>query len=150
EIDELAWMDTWAAWWGRHCLRAGSEGGLFPDLYVRRYRDTLEVSTGTEPVLGVPAEYVFLTPRRVYHVDPAIVAETLFAVLDAAVRELQRRAPQSKRLAVLRSRLVGLSATSAERDTTRMAWLAGLGDQIDRYRQAADTVDGALATAPVE
>lgn len=150
EIDEFEWMDAWSAWWGRHCLRAGSEGGLFPDLYLRRYRDTLEISTGAEPVIGVPAEYVFITPKRLYPVDPAAVAETLFAVLDTAVRELQRRIPQSRRLASLRERLTGLATPSSDRDTARMAWLAGLGDQIDKYRQAAETVDEALSAAPPE
>jgi len=150
EVDEFAWMDTWAAWWGRHSLRAGSEGGLLPDAYIRRYRDTVEISTGAEPVQGVPREYVFLAPNRIFHVDPVEVAETLFAVLDAAIRELMRRMPESGRLAGLHSRLAQLSTSSSDRDTTRMAWLAGLGDQVDRYRAAARVVDETLAHASPE
>jgi Zn-dependent peptidase ImmA (M78 family) len=150
EVDEFAWMDAWAAWWGRHSVRAGREGGLFPDLYLRRYRDTLEVSTGSEPIQGVPEECVFLTPNRVYYLDPVQVAETMFAVLDAAVRELRRRVPGSERLAALGGRVTQLAAPSRERETTRMAWLAGLGDDLDRYRQVAREVDGALADTPAE
>src|SRR5260370_15541625 len=48
EIDEFNWLDTWSAWWSRHCVRSGRDGGLFPDVYIRRYRDQLEVSTGAE------------------------------------------------------------------------------------------------------
>lgn len=120
EVDEFTWMDTWAAWWGRHALRAGSEGGLFPDAYIRRYRDMVEVSTGAEPVQGAPDEYVFLAPNRVFHVDPAEIAETLFSVLDASIRELMRRMPESGRLAGLHSRLTDLAASSPNRHPTEV------------------------------
>lgn len=145
EVDEFAWMDTWSAWWDRHCLRSGREGGLFPDLYIRRYRDTLELSTGTEAIQGIPDEYVFLTPNRNYHIEPAAAAETLFGVLDSAIRELQRRIPRSQRLEQLRSRLANLASPNHE--TIRMAWLAGLGDEFDRYAHIAREVDGVLAGA---
>ncbi len=145
EVNEFAWMDTWSAWWDRHCLRSGREGGLFPDVYIRRYRDALELSTGAEPIQGIPDEYVFLTPNRNYHVEPTAAAETLFDVLDAAIRELQRRVPHSQRLEQLRSRLASL--TSPDRETIRMAWLAGLGDEFDRYCDIAREVDGVLAGA---
>jgi hypothetical protein len=144
-VDEFAWMDAWSAWWNRHCLRSGREGGLFPDLYIRRYRDRLELSTGAEPIHGIPDEYVFFTPNRSYQVEPAETAETLFGVLDAASRELQRRAPRSQRLEQLRLRLANLA--SPERETIRMAWLAGLGDEFGKYRDIAREVDNVLADA---
>lgn len=100
EGDELAWMDARAAWWGRHSVRAGREGGLFPDLYLRRYRDTLEVSTGSEPIQGVPEECVFLMPNGVYYLDPV-----------------------QERLATLGGRITQLAVPSRERETTRTARL---------------------------
>jgi Zn-dependent peptidase ImmA (M78 family) len=148
EVDEFEWMDVWSAWWKRHCLRSGREGGLFPDLYIRRYRDKLELSTGAEAVQGIPDEYVFLTPNRSYHVEPTAIAETLFGVLDAALRELQRRVPRSQRLKQLRSRLADLM--SPERETRRMAWLAGLGDETERYSEIARAVDNVLEDASPE
>ena len=69
DVDDFDWLDTWSAWWARHCIRAGREGGLFPDLYLRRYRDRLELSTGAEPLPGIPDEFTFQTPNRTYRVD---------------------------------------------------------------------------------
>jgi Zn-dependent peptidase ImmA (M78 family) len=148
DVDEFAWLDAWSAWWSRHCLRAAREGGLFPDLYVRHYRDSLELSTGAEPLPGIPAEYAFLAPNRSYLADPVSTADVLFQVLTAAVQELRRRLPNSERVEVVADRLAGLR--SPGRQTDRMAWLAGFGDDIERYRQVAQAVDDALEKAPPE
>jgi hypothetical protein len=98
DVDDFDWLDTWSAWWGRHSIRSGREGGLFPDLYLRRYRDCLELSTGAEPIPGMPDEFRFLAPNRTYRMDPPPAAEALFGVLSAAVGELRRRLPQSRRI----------------------------------------------------
>ena len=143
EVDDFEWLDTWSAWWNRHSVRAGREGGLFPDLYLRRYRDRLELSTGAEPLPGIPDEYRFQTPNRIYRVEPASTAETLFGVLSAAISELRRRLPQSSLIDELSARIVDL--TSPERVTSRMAWLAGFGEDIEKYQHVAEAVDDALA-----
>lgn len=148
EVDEFEWLDAWSAWWGRHCVRSGREGGLFPDLYLRRYRDHLELSTGAERTLGIPDEYVFLSPNRIYRVDPVVVADALFAVLRAATQELRRRLPESSRVERLDVKVGGLAAP--ERETTRMAWLAGLGDDLERYAQVAGEVDHSLESVSSE
>jgi hypothetical protein len=145
EVDEFEWLDAWSRWWGRHCVRSGREGGLFPDLYLRRYRDRLELSTGAEPLPGIPDEYVFLTPNRIYQVDPVSAAGALFGVLDAAALELRRRLPQSPRIERLSARIADL--TSPERESHRMAWLAGLGDDTERYTRIAHEVDAVLEGA---
>jgi Zn-dependent peptidase ImmA (M78 family) len=145
EVDEFAWLDTWAAWWSRHCWRAAREGGLFPDLYLRRYRDSLEFSTGNESLLGIPQEFIFLARNRSYLVDPAETAEVLFQVLSAAVQELRRRLPGAKCLEDISNKLFALGMP--DREASRMAWLAGLGDDIVRYRQVSDAVDDVLAEA---
>lgn len=66
EIDEFDWLGTWSDWWHRHSVRAAREGGLFPDVCLRRYRDRLEISTGAEQLPGIPADFTFLTPGRTY------------------------------------------------------------------------------------
>jgi hypothetical protein len=43
-------------------VRAAREGDLFPDVYPRRYRDRLEISTGADQLPGIPADFTFLTP----------------------------------------------------------------------------------------
>jgi hypothetical protein len=143
---DFEWMGTWAIWWSRHCFRSAREGGLFPDLYLRRYRDKLEFSTGADPLPGIPDSYVFLTPNRIYHADPVDAAGTLFQVMSAAIQELCRRMPSSERLTDLDAKRKNL--TLPGRETARMAWLAGLGNQIDKFRRVADEISATLRDAP--
>jgi len=140
-VDDFAWLDTWSEWWARHSMRSAREGGLFPDLYLRRYRDTLEVSTGAEPLPGIPAECTFLAPNRAYYTNLRSAAEAMFQVMAAAVQELHRRLPQSERVQALAAKVAGL--TSPAREARRMAWLAGLGD---KYSEVARAVSSALST----
>ena len=148
EIDEFAWLEEWAGWWQRHNVRAGREGGLFPDLYVRRYRDEIEFSTGSEDVVGTPQDFGFLARQRTYRVPVATVVLVVHDLLRALVGELRRRLPESARLADLAERVVGLAD---ERSTTnRLAWLAGYGHNLDLFRSVARAVDDALANVDAE
>jgi Zn-dependent peptidase ImmA (M78 family) len=148
EVDEFQWLDKWADWWHRHSVRASRTGGVFPDVYIRRYRDELEVSTGAEALLDVPKDVFFLTPRRAHYVDPISAANSFFIVLNAALRELHRRVPDSDRLAQMLARLQDL--TSPERRLRRMAWVAGLGDDAERYARITAEVDAVLAPVQPE
>jgi hypothetical protein len=139
DIDEFQWLDTWAEWWSRHCIRSSRAGGLFPDLYFRRYRDRLEISTGAEQLLGIPEDFVFLSPNRRYAIDPYFAAEALFTVLTAGARELRSRMPSSQRFERLEAELADLRSPS--RETARIAWLAGLGDDVAAYSQVATDAD---------
>jgi Zn-dependent peptidase ImmA (M78 family) len=140
QVDELAWLDTWSGWWTRHCIRSAREGGLFPDVYLRRYRDTLEVSTGAEPLPGIPAEVTFLTPNRAYRTNLRSAAEAMWQVLTAAAQELQRKLPQSQRVQVLAEKVADL--TSPAHEESRIVWLSGLGD---KFSQVARAVNNALS-----
>ena len=144
DVDDVDWLDTWSAWWGRHSVRAAREGGLFPDLYLRRYRDQLELSTGADPLPGIPDEFTFQAPNRTYRVDLVSAAENLFTVVSAAANELRRRLRESTRIEDLNARIADL--TSPGRVTGRMAWLAGLGDDMEQYRRVAKAVNDTLAT----
>lgn len=112
DIDDLAWLDTWSAWWRRHSIRAARVGGLFPDLYLRRYRDQLELSTGADPLPGVLDEFIFQTPNRTYRVDLISAARNLFSVLTAAVGELERQLPGSARIGRLSADVADLTSPS--------------------------------------
>lgn len=141
-VDDFEWYDTWSDWWSRHSVRAAREGGLFPDLYLRRYRDKLEVSTGAEPLPGIPSEFAFLAPNRTYHTELAGAAESLYQVLFAGSQELRKRLPQSTRVAALARQVAEL--TSPDRERSRLAWLAGPGN---KYAQAAGAVQDILSQA---
>src|SRR5262249_24916522 len=148
DVDEFQWLDEWARGWSRHNIRAGAEGGIFPDLYLRRYRDLVEVSTGAEPLQGVPEHVYFLSPNRPHLVGPIPVTRSHYAVLTAATEELRRRLPDSDRIAGLGSRL--RSVASADRRPQRMAWVVGLGEEFDRYEELRAEVESALAPADLE
>jgi hypothetical protein len=49
-----AWETRWYAWRSRHALEACREGGLFPDVVLRRFRDRVEVSWGEARLAGAP------------------------------------------------------------------------------------------------
>ena len=141
QIDEFEWLDDWSEWWKRHSVRAAREGGLFPDIYLRRYRDTFEISTGAEPLPGIPNEFRFLTPNRSYYADLTRSAEVMYQVLSAAAEELRRRLPRSSRVEALAGAIADLRMPT--RESERMAWLAGIGD---RYSEIANAVKNTLAT----
>jgi Zn-dependent peptidase ImmA (M78 family) len=142
EVDDFEWMDSWSEWWTRHSIRAAREGGLFPDIYLRRYRDRLEISTGAEPLPGIPSDFRFLAPNRSYNADLTSAADAVYQVLSAAVQELRRRLPFSSRVAALAEKTADLTSLTAE--PRRMAWLAGIGE---RYSQVAHAVGNVLSTA---
>ena len=141
QVNEFDWLDSWSEWWNRHSIRAAREGGLFPDIYLRRYRDRLEISTGAESLPGIPNDFRFLTPNRSYQADLVQSANAMYQVLSAATEELRRRLPDSSRVAVLAGKIAELRLPS--RESARIAWLAGLGE---RYQEAASTVKGILGT----
>lgn len=142
EIDDFEWLDSWSEWWSRHSVRAAREGGFFPDIYLRRYRDRLEISTGADPLPGIPSEFRFLAPNRSYQAELTSSAEAIYQVLSAATQELRRRLPDSSRVEALAERIETLPLPASK--AKRMAWLAGIGE---RYSPVASVVDGVLKRA---
>jgi Zn-dependent peptidase ImmA (M78 family) len=146
EIDEFAWLNKWTSWWDRHNVRSSREGGLFPDIYMRRYRSSIEVSTGAEKLIGIPEEFIFLAPHRRHEVDLEKTARAIYSVLQAASQELLRRLPNSSRISALVNAISAIREESRKSD--RMAWLAGLGDDRERYDTLTSAVDEALKNTP--
>lgn len=144
EVDEFEWMAAWASWWQRHNIRSARRGGLFPDLYLRRYRDKLEISTGAEPLPGIPPEYSFVARHRVYRIDVSEASGVFFEVLSAAVAELRRALPLSDRLSSLESRLRSLAEPAAHR-LARLAYLSGARDPAEEPSSLVSAVEAAFA-----
>ncbi len=48
------------AWYRRHAVRQAAEGGLFPDLFVRRLADDIELSWSTAPPFCAPHGFQFV------------------------------------------------------------------------------------------
>ena len=60
-------------WRGRHALRAAAQGGVFPDVRFRRFRDQVEVSWAANPLPGAEHVY-FMSPEGVDYLSPSAVA----------------------------------------------------------------------------
>ena len=121
----MAWEDQWQGWWGRHALRAVSDGGLFPDVVFRRFRDAVEISWGDVRSAGTPAGFDFLEcSRRAVRLLPNEVASPLHEALVSACDHLNSSAA-SDRTRQLRHDLQTLQRASQRQ--RRLGWLAGLG-----------------------
>lgn len=87
-------------WRAGHSLRAASEGGLFPDLFVRRFRDDIEFSWGHTHVIGGPSDLRFLTDRSVALTPTKATAKAVRKVL-ADATDILLRTRSSGRIAKL-------------------------------------------------
>ncbi|CAN5918046.1 hypothetical protein BH11PSE3_BH11PSE3_09840 [soil metagenome] len=75
------------AWYYRHALRSAAEGGLFPDLFIRRMMDDIEVSWSAEPPLFAPDGFRFSTEPGVARLPVEDVAGPLWQALSWAATE---------------------------------------------------------------
>lgn len=121
------WESEWQTWWQRHALRSASEGGLFPDVILRRVRDLVEVSWGPARVEGMPEHFDFTdSDRGCSRLPPQAVAGPLHEVVSGACEYLQSLEPESPRLKKLSGRIAALRSAERHRER-RLMWLAGLG-----------------------
>lgn len=126
-IESSDWEGTWYSWWLRHSIRAARQGGIFPDIVLRRWRDQIEVSWGETGVMGSPDHFQFLeSSRGVARLRPELVAESLYDVLHSGVQYLFDLSPEVSRIKALRDRVVNLTSAKRNEDQ-RLMWLAGLG-----------------------
>jgi Zn-dependent peptidase ImmA (M78 family) len=146
-VASLQWEEEWFEWHERHALRAARDGGLFPNVFLRRFRDRIEVSWDDEPLPGALDDFVFSASRGVARLEPREVAEPLYDVVRAVISQLLEWRPESSRFRQLMGRFEVVQ--SAARRERRVAWLAGLrgwrssstdGQQVPR--------DGAEQEAP--
>ena len=94
-----AWESAWHRWWQRHAIRAAREGGLFPDVVMRRAGNEIEVSWGSSRIQGMPGHFSFdLAGPGCARFRPAEVMEPLYEVVSGAGEYLESRAPTSERL----------------------------------------------------
>lgn len=148
EADEAladAWYGDWQSWWYRHALHVASEGGLFPDVVFRRFRDTVEVSWGDAPGAGTPAGYEFVESAGAVRLSPQEVAGPLHEVLSGAVGYLVKANLGSERLAALGRTLRLRSRVGQRRE--RLAWLAGLGTDLETVNRGLSRTRRWLADA---
>jgi Zn-dependent peptidase ImmA (M78 family) len=69
------------AWYRRHGLASAATGGLFPDIFLRRFSDDVELSWTAAPPSFSPEGFTFETEAGVARLAIADVAEPLWQLL---------------------------------------------------------------------
>jgi IrrE N-terminal-like domain len=142
EADELRWEQRWFDWWSRHGLRAARDGGITPNLFIRRWRDSVELSWDSQRVPGGSERLSFMAPAGTLRLAPEEVAEPLFVATRACAEALASRSPGVAEFQALLARVDALSMP--ERRRLRVALLAGLAESVDRAQERWDHVVAAL------
>lgn len=148
EVRTREWESTWYDWWTRHSLLSCRRGGLFPNLYMRRWRDRIELSwTETLPP-GSPNDLRFSIPQGSTRLPTLDVSEPMYQACVDATAELLRRNPRSTRLKALHKSFKNIKTTNED---VRLAWMAGLGvkrsQMTQRWRDVARDVEALNSTA---
>lgn len=139
------WESAWQKWWYRHAIRAACEGGLFPDVVLRRVRDRVEISWGQTRVEGMPDHFGFSESDRGHsRLVPQRVAGPLHEVLVGASEYLTALSPESRRFRRLRRQILAVKGAEEHRER-RLMWLAGLGTDEKTVRAGWRRVTSYLA-----
>ncbi len=111
---------AWQQWWERHGLRSCREGGLFPDIFIRRLLDFVELSWGNQDLPGAPGDFYFTAPSDTQYLDVAEAAEPLYQALRMALDHLEQAGiGGAKEVASFRDSLARLARTPP---VQREAW----------------------------
>ena len=145
ENDEFEWESAWYDWWSRHAIHAAREGGLFPDVIFRRYRDSIEISWGHTRIQGMPDHVRFSLRPGAARLAPKAIAEPLYEALAGAASYLLSVAPSSSRVARLNRAIRRLRTRQHD---SRVMWLAGLGVDDETVRQGWRRVRRQISTFP--
>ncbi len=103
-----SWHESWQNWWQRHSIMACREGGLFPSIIIRRWRDSIEISWGDEQITGCPNHYRFDLRPGYQRLDPQDVASILYEALNDAAQHLLAQLPESDRIKSLAENITRL------------------------------------------
>jgi Zn-dependent peptidase ImmA (M78 family) len=135
QVDQ--WHERREAWWQRHALQSCREGGLFPDLLIRRMQNTIEFSWGPTRPCGAPSYYEFVASPGFRRIEPKTVVKHLSSVVRAALTYLATECPQGV-FQTLSQQFDALS--DASRSIHRMGYLAGIV-----HSRIADAIEHAKA-----
>lgn len=110
EAGKGAYRDA-QAWYRRHALRASAEGGLFPDLFIRRFLDDIELSWSPQPPLFAPEGFFFDTEPGTARLPVADVAGPLWQALTWAVETAPADEEDRPAVERLAAKITALRAT---------------------------------------
>ncbi len=139
EDEAERWEMRWHQWWRRHCLVSCREGGLLPNLFIRRRLDGIEFSWGVHSLAGAPEHFRFDAFPGCGRLAPDEAAYVLFGVVDRAARHLRDEMPDSRVFAQLVQDVAALETSDQRR---RLGLISGVrpdqnapAEQWDRLMQ---------------
>ena len=134
------WDSAWHGWFVRHSISFALRGAVAPDLFIRRWRESIEFSWTDQKPAGAPEDFRFIHASGGRRLRPPVVAEPAFEFLSECTNYLLTRVPASARLRRLQRLVARLEQPHDER-SQRYAFLAGLGttvrDMNDNWRRFA-------------
>ncbi len=130
------------AWVRRHSLQTCRDGGLFPDVWLRRLGDKVEISWTAAAPAGAPRGFQFSNGDGFRLFAPHEVAAPLYAVLCQAAMSLRDALPHSTRLNALVRNVEALKCQ--ERAAVRVSVLAGLGRSPAEWQKRWEGLCAAL------
>ena len=119
-------------WTRRHSLLMHRNGGIFPDVWLRRMGSQIEISWTADHPAGVPRGFRFNNGDGSILLSPHDVAEPLYAVLKEASAALSLALPQSARLKKLVEHVDAIK--NSQRADLRVGILAALGRTPAEWR----------------
>ncbi len=134
------WHAEWWQFFTQHCLASTREGGIFPNIWVRRAGDDIEISWDNE---SNPAELPlrFLERTGVALVPVLDFAAVTLSLIGATVDELLKRTPTTALIQV-KDELEQIRVPHAERRWLRHALLLNLrrnaDEALDLAKRLAD------------
>ena len=112
-------------WWRRHSIRAASEGGLFPDIVLRRFADDIEISWDSrDPIPGSERVYVEAAGSAILPLDE--VHDIISSFLKETVEALLAENPSDAEINEIAS-TIPTSSEELHREES-LLWLSGLRD----------------------
>src|SRR2546430_3596554 len=150
DLDEFERLDAWQSWWARHNIVDSVEGGIFPDLYIRRWGDLSEISVGAATTPGTPSHFRYQNVDVVGRLPAKFVATAIYDVIQRATEELARRRPDSTRISSLLQDIHDLMDVDGLRYTKRLAYLSGVNAEssqdVENFVDLWSRVDEILGT----
>lgn len=133
----LKQFGKWQKWWKRHALREASDGGIFPDIFIRRFGNDVELSWGDRKWPGMPEEYHLAKPGACI-LPISEVATALYGVLSKARDILQGCCPDSEDVKEFANFVSMIPRTPLEKRSMWFAETAWAEKYIKKFKKVLD------------
>jgi Zn-dependent peptidase ImmA (M78 family) len=138
-------QQLWESWWNRHALRSHRDGGLLPDVFIRRWRNTIEFSWGNSDLPGAPEDFYFLCPQSVARLSVDRVSTALFEAADHAADYLLSANNSSQRFQQLKNACSKIPKTPTNNWD---AWLTHTGSTLEHSKEAILEAEASIKQCP--